>query len=184
MSAERKITYVTLFADETIHPRFEEAVERFRGEMGKHYPMYIGGGEVYSANGEFTDRSPIDSSIIVGYFQKGTAQHMRNAIEVSKEAFRDWGARDWQERVKVLLAAADLMDQRKFEIATAIAFEVGKNRLEALAEAWEGVDAIRYYARILEENGGYSKDLGPGGPGERCRMAAQPYGSWVVISPF
>ena len=35
----QKITYVTLFADESIHPKYEAALERFRHELGKRYPM-------------------------------------------------------------------------------------------------------------------------------------------------
>jgi len=80
--------------------------------------------------------------------------------------------------------AADLIDERKFEIAATITYEVGKTRLEALAEAWEAVDAIRYYAKIMKENEGYAKGMGPDAPGEDCRMVCKPYGVWVVISPF
>jgi 1-pyrroline-5-carboxylate dehydrogenase len=61
------------------------------------------------------------------------------------------------------------MDQRKFEIDAPITYEVGKTRLEALAEATEAVDAIRYYANIMEENNGYTRKLGPGAPGEDCK---------------
>jgi 1-pyrroline-5-carboxylate dehydrogenase len=65
-----------------------------------------------------------------------------------------------------------------------ITYEVGKNRLEALAEAWEAVDAINYYTKLLEEVNGYERKMGPGGPGEDCKMVVRPYGAWVVISPF
>src|SRR5712691_5991129 len=80
--------------------------------------------------------------------------------------------------------AADLVDERKFEIAAVITYEVGKNRLEALAEAWEAIDAIRYYARVMEENDGYVVPMGLGGPGESSRVAGKPFGAWPVISPF
>jgi len=33
-----KITYVTLFADESIHPKYEVALERFEGELGSITP--------------------------------------------------------------------------------------------------------------------------------------------------
>src|SRR5712691_9707714 len=80
--------------------------------------------------------------------------------------------------------AADLVDERKFEIAAVITYEVGKNRLEALAEAWEAIDAIRYYANVMEENDGYVVQMGPGGPGESSRVVGKPFGAWPVISPF
>ena len=68
----RKITYTTLFADESINPKFEAALKAFEPWLGKSYPMFIGGEEVRSEAGEFEHRSPIDTSIVVGKFQVGT----------------------------------------------------------------------------------------------------------------
>jgi len=180
-----KVTYVSLFADESIHPAYEKALETVERQfLGKHYPMYIGAEEVYSEKGEFEKRSPIDTSIIVGYFQNGDAKHMRRAIDEAKRRFEEWSNLDWRERVKIMRRAAELVDERKFEIAAVITYEAGKNRLEALAECWEAIDALKYYADIMEANNGYMKEMGPGGPGEICKVVARPYGVWVVISPF
>jgi len=179
-----KVTYVTLFADERMDSQYESALERLRHDLDEYYPMYIDDEEVRSEHGEFEHRSPIDTSIVVGHFQKGTRKHARLAIEAAKRSLKTWNSMPWQERVRVMRRAAELMDQRKFEIAAAITHEVGKTRLEALAEASEAVDAIRYYANIMEENNGYTRKLGPGAPGEDCRMVSKPYGVWVVISPF
>jgi len=179
-----KITYVTLFADESIHPRYESALERFGRGLGQHYPMYIGSEEVLSDAGEFVERSPIDRSIVVGNFQRGKEADAKAAIEQAKKSFTVWSRTPWQERVRVMGRAADLIDERKFEIAATITYEVGKTRLEALAEAWEAVDAIRYYVKIMKENEGYTRRMGPGAPGEDCRMVCKPHGVWVVISPF
>jgi 1-pyrroline-5-carboxylate dehydrogenase len=146
--------------------------------------MYIGAASVLSDAGEFEHRSPIDTSITVGLFQLGTRTHARDAIEAAKEGFRKWSSTPWRERVRVLERTARLIDERKFEIAVAITYEVGKNRLEALAECWEAVDAIKYYAKIMREEDGYTSRLGPGGPGENCRLVCKPLGVWPVISPF
>jgi len=179
-----KITYVTLFADESIHPKYEAALREFSKGLGKHYPMYIGEKEVFSESGEFEHRSPIDTSIIVGYFQKGTAEHARKAVEEANRSFENWSSTSWQERVRILERAAELIDERKFEIAAAITYEVGKNRLEALAEAWEAIDAIKDFAKSMRENQGFSKKMGPGGPGEECYLVSKPHGVWAVVSPF
>ncbi len=80
--------------------------------------------------------------------------------------------------------AADLIDERKFDIAVAITYEVGKNRLEALAECWEAIDAIKFYTKIMQENNGYIKKMEEGGPGEDCKVVSKPFGVWPVISPF
>jgi len=179
-----KVTYVTLLADETIHPRYERALEEIRHDLDRHHPMYIGDEEVESKAGEFECRSPIDTSIVVGHFQTGRREHARTAIQKAKESFAAWGKTSWQERVRILRRAADLIDERKFEIAAGITYEVGKTRLEAIAEASEAVDAMRYYAKVMEQNQGYTQRLGLGAPGEDSRMICKAYGVWVVVSPF
>ncbi len=180
----RKITYVTLFADPSIHPKYETALARFSKSLGKHYPMYIGREVVRSEAGEFEHRSPLDTNIVVGHFQIGTREHARAAIKAAAKAFPGWSTTSWRERVRIMKKAAGLIDERKFEIASAITYEVGKNRTEALAECWEAIDAIKVYAKLMLENQGYSKKMGPGGPGEDCRLVAKPLGVWPVISPF
>jgi len=66
-SQPKKVTFVTLLADETIHPRYEEALKHVEREFGKHHPMFIDGRQVL-AGGEFEVHSPVDSSILLGYF--------------------------------------------------------------------------------------------------------------------
>ena len=179
-----KITYVTLFADESVHPKYEAALRRFASsQLGQHHKMHIGFGEVSSEAGEFEHRSPIDTTVVVSYFPIGQREHARRAIEEAKRAFPEWSGRPWRERVRILRKAAELIDERKFEIAAAITYEVGKNRLESLAEAWEAMDAIRLYANVMEENKGYSKET-EGVAGEHGRIIAKPLGVWPVISPF
>jgi len=180
----KKITYVTLLGDESLNPKFDEALKRFESKLGRTYPMYIGGKEVYSDAGLFDHRSPIDTSIVVGKFQVGTREHARQAIEAAKEGFEDWSAKTWQERVRVLDRYARLIDERKFDIAVAITYEVGKNRLEALAECWEAIDAVKYYSGVMHNEKGYTIKMGPGGPGEHNIDVLKPHGVWPVISPF
>ncbi len=179
-----KITYTTLFADESVHPKYEAALKKFASsQLGRHHTMRIGSKEVASEAGEFEHRSPIDTSIVVSYFPIGQREHAKKAIEAAKRAFPGWSRTLWRERVRILRRAAELIDERKFEIAAAITYEVGKNRLEALAEAWEAVDAIRLYSKVMEENKGYTKET-EGVAGEHGKIVAKPLGVWPVISPF
>lgn len=179
-----KVTYVTLSADESLHPKYEAALRRFKARLGERHPMFIGGKKVWSDAGEFEHRSPIDTSIVVGKFQVGTREHAKQAIQAAKVGFEAWSGTSWESRVKAMEATAKLIDKRKFDIAATITYEVGKNRLESLAECWEAVDAISYYARLMREQRGYTAKMGPGGPGEDCRLVCKPLGVWPVISPF
>jgi 1-pyrroline-5-carboxylate dehydrogenase len=82
---------------------------------------------------------------------------------------------------------ADVMEARVYEIAAALALEVGKNRMEALGEAQETGDFFRHYADDFEQHGGYEHQL-PNDPlpgvVSRNRSVMRPYGAWVVIAPF
>ena len=179
-----KITYVTLFADESLNPKFEAALKRLAPKLGESHPMYIGGEEARSDAGEFESRSPIDTSIVVSRFPKGTREHAKRAIEAARDSFESWSGSPWQKRVRVLERYARLIDERKFDIAAAITYEVGKNRLEALAECWEAMDAVKYYAGVMRKEKGYTAKMGKGGPGERTHVICKPHGVWPVISPF
>jgi 1-pyrroline-5-carboxylate dehydrogenase len=81
----------------------------------------------------------------------------------------------------------EIMEQRVYEIAAALALEVGKNRMEALGEAQETVDFFNHYADDFESHGGFDHEL-PNDPlasaVSRNRSVMRPYGVWVVIAPF
>ena len=53
--------------------------------------------------------------------------------------------------------AAALLEERVYEIAAALALEVGKNRMEALGEAQETADFFSGYAQELERTAGYDQ---------------------------
>ena len=182
MSAE-KITYATLTASDAIHAPFEKALKDNELNYGKHYPMYIGDREVM-ADDEFATKSPIDSNITLGYFQKGTADHMKDAINMAHEAFPSWEARDWRERVKIIAKVADVLADNIYSLAATACVEVGKIRSECIAEVSEAIEAINYNIAQIEKNEGFTHKMAPGAPGENTQSTLRPYGAWVVISPF
>jgi 1-pyrroline-5-carboxylate dehydrogenase len=179
-----KITYATLSADnEELQSAFDAAVERVRGTLGQSYPMLIGGEERRGAE-EFEDRSPIDRDIVVARFPVGTRQDVRDAIAAARAAYPAWRDLGWRQRLEILRNAADLISERQFEYAALMAFEVGKNRLEALGDVEETADLLRYYSDEMERNGGFVKPMGSLSPTEHTRSVLKPHGVWAVISPF
>ena len=183
-SEQKKVTYVTLLADESIHPKYEAALKQVEREFGKHHPMYVGGESVLASGGEFEVRSPLDTSIMLGYFQKGSADLARKAIDTAWGAFEAWSGRPWQERVALFRRAAEIIQRRQFELAALITYEVGKNRFESIAEVNEAADMFSYYARLMEENRGYVRPMDQIVPGEKSKSVLRPYGVWAVVSPF
>jgi len=83
--------------------------------------------------------------------------------------------------------AADMIDERIFEIGAAMALEVGKNRMESLGDVAETADLIRYSCYQMEKNGGYIVEMGRDplvGYTSTNTSVLRPYGIWLVISPF
>ena len=141
---EFELTYATMFnPPEELHTRFEEALIAVKGNLGKEHGMIINGEERF-ADEKFEDRSPVNTDMVLGFFQKGTARDADAAIAAAREAFPVWSGMRWQERVGLLRKAAENIDQRAFEISAVMAMEVGKNRMEALADVAETADLIRY----------------------------------------
>ncbi|MFZ2489575.1 MAG: aldehyde dehydrogenase family protein [Anaerolineae bacterium] len=179
-----KITYATLSASNPeLHKMFDEALEQVKAGYGTTYPMFINGENVLTDE-TFEDRSPINTDWLLGYFQKGTKEHGKAALKAARAAYPAWRKTPWQERVRLLRAAADLISERSMEIGAAVALEVGKNRLESLGDVEETADLIRYYCDQMEENNGYVKPLANEGPKNHNTTTLKPYGVWVVISPF
>ena len=180
-----KVTYATLRNDnEELHRQYEAGLDRARTQLGQHHRNMIGGWP-RDGEGEFEDRSPIDSGLVIGWFAKGTRRDVQDAIEAARAAFPGWSGTPWQERVAVLRRAADLISARQMELAALMAIEVGKNRLEALGDVEETADLIRYYCDQMEANDGFDHPMGNlGDSSVHTRSVLKPHGVWAVISPF
>jgi 1-pyrroline-5-carboxylate dehydrogenase len=183
MSKEKKITYVTLLSDESIHGEYESALERVEKELGHHHPIFINGDERWTGS-EFVARSPVDNEMITGYFQDGTEVEVNESILASKAGFPGWSGHDWQTRAAIIRKTADRLDEKRFVLSAMVTLECGKNRYEAIAEVSEGIDMLRYYCEIYEQNEGYIRPTRSEIAGEHCRSVMRPYGVWAVISPF
>ncbi len=180
-----KITYATLRADnEELHEQFEAGDQRATAQLGQHHPNFVNG-EPRQGDGEFEDRSPIDSSQILGWFAKGTRQDVRDAIVAARKAAPGWAGMPWRERVQLMRHAADLISERQMEYAALMCHEVGKNRLEALGDVEETADLIRYYCDQVEKHDGFDTPMGNlGDTTVHTRSVLKPFGVFAVISPF
>jgi 1-pyrroline-5-carboxylate dehydrogenase len=190
-------TYLEEGREQEFDALFDEAVERAKKGFGAKYPMIIGGREV-TAQELLTEKSPVDSSIVIGYFQKGTREHARQAIAAAKSAFGSWGATGYKERASIFRKAADIFAREKFNIAAVLSYENAKSRYESIGEVDEAIDFMRYYAGELEANKGYMRKtrleeskartgLGfQGAPSgaEKVVISMKPYGVFGVIAPF
>jgi 1-pyrroline-5-carboxylate dehydrogenase len=84
----------------------------------------------------------------------------------------------------VLDRAADLISERRNELAALQSLEVGKTRLEALGDVEESADLIRYYTHQLALHDGFVAPMERLSSVEETVDVMRPYGVWGVISPF
>ncbi len=182
-----KLTYATMFnPPEELHTRFDAALAATKAGLGQEYAMIINGKDVF-ADEKFEDRSPTNTDVVLGIFQKGTEKHAAAAMAAARKAFPMWSHTPWQERVALLYKAADLIDERLFAIGSAMSMEVGKNRMEALGDVAETADLIRYSCHQMEKNNGFIVEMGRDplvGYSASNVSVLRPYGVWLVVSPF
>ncbi len=189
MSSENafKLTYATMFnPPEELHTRFDGALQKLKSSLGKEHGMIIGGKEVF-ANEKVENRNPANTDEVLGLFQKGTAQDAAAAMQAARKAFEGWSHTPWQQRVALVRKAADLMDERIYEMGAVVALEVGKNRMEALGDVAETADLFRYSCERMEATNGLVTEMGRDplvGFTSTNTSVMRPYGVWLVISPF
>lgn len=179
-----KITYATLTITPKDDEAYDHAVKEVRARLGAHYPMHINGERWNSTGEEYAHASPMNTDIIVSYFPKGSRDDAKAAIDAARDSFHDWSSKRYNERIRILRRAAEILLQRRFDLAALMAFEVGKNRAESLAEVNESVELIRYYCEQMETSNGFVKPLESPGPRQETVSMLRPYGVWAVVGPW
>ena len=112
--------------------------ERFRN--------YVGGEWVEAANGEtFESTSPATGEAI-GTFPKSGADDVDRAVEAAKAAFEDWRLVPAPRRGEILFRFAQLLAERKDEVAELMSREMGKVLAEAGGDVQEAIDMSLYMA--------------------------------------
>ncbi|MEA5079512.1 MAG: aldehyde dehydrogenase family protein [Anaerolineaceae bacterium] len=182
-----KLTYATMYnPPEELHTRFDEALAQIKAKYGQEYAMIIDGKEVF-AKEKIEDRFPANTDVVIGVFQKGTADDAKAAIAAARKAFPMWSHMKWQDRVALIRKAAAIMDERIYEMGAVVSLEVGKNRMEGLGDVAETADLFRYACSRMEANDGFVAQMGKDplvGFDSTNESVLRPYGVWLVISPF
>lgn len=171
----------TDFSLEENRKRMQEAIARVEAELGKEYPLVIGGERIYTKE-KITSINPSEKDQVVGVVQRATQEEAEKALEVATETFKDWSFYPPEERANVLLKAAKILRERKLEFAAWQVFEVGKNWAEADADVAEAIDYLEFYSREMLRYA-EKQPLTPF-PGEHNEYFYIPLGPVVVIPPW
>jgi 1-pyrroline-5-carboxylate dehydrogenase len=184
MSPTAKVTYISLSADDpALDAAFETAIAKVRGALGANHPLHVAG-TTRAGAAPIESRSPTDTRVVVARVATATDADVRDAVAAAREAFPRWSATPWQERAAILDRAADIVRERRLELAAWLILEMGKNRVEALGEIEETADLYAYYAAEMRANAGYVREMGRLVPTDTNTSVLRPYGVWAVIAPW
>jgi 1-pyrroline-5-carboxylate dehydrogenase len=158
-----------------------EALEQVKRELGRKYPLVIGGKKILNED-TFASVNPSQPDQVIGYFSRATVEQANEAVQAASTAFESWKKAPTEEHVGYLFAAADLMRQRRFHFNAWMIYEVGKSWAEADGDTAEAIDFMEYYAREMMR-------LAEGQPltrveGEDNELVYIPLGVGAVIPPW
>jgi 1-pyrroline-5-carboxylate dehydrogenase len=157
------------------------AIEKVRKELGREYPLIIGGKPVQTS-GKIKSINPAHPSEVVGIFQKADKSEVEPAMNAALKAFDTWSRVPTEERAQLLLRVAKTIRERKHEFSAWMIFEVGKNWAEADADTAETIDFAEFYARQALRLAKAEPPIQL--PGERDQLWYIPLGVGIVIPPW
>ena len=136
----------------------QKALSKVKSEFGKSYPVVIDGNPSLSQKSFYSfdpatcnphdDPNNFDlHRVIVGIAYTADAGDVDRAAQAAEKAFPEWRKLGVEKRAEYLLRAAEIMRERKFELAAWIIYEVSKSWDEAMGEVEEAIDFIELYVR-------------------------------------
>ena len=162
--------------------RMQEALDKVRSELGQTYPLIVDGEEIHEGDVR-ASVNPADPSQVVGNFVQATRDLADRAVRSAQQFFdEEWKKVPAEERAQIFLRAADIMRERKLELAAVMVYEVSKNWTEAVADTAELIDFCEYYARMMMKLEGPQEIVEY--PGEENDLQYIPLGVTVVIPPW
>ena len=157
------------------------ALELVAGQLGREYDLVIGG-DRFRTEDKIPSLNPAHPAQVVGVHQKAGAEHAGQAMQAALAAFETWSHVSVNDRVSLLLGAADIIRHRKFEFCAWLTFEVGKNWAEADADVGETIDFLEFYSREALRLAGATTPIQY--PGEHDQLLYIPLGVGAVIPPW
>src|SRR5258706_393674 len=111
------------------------------------FKNFIAGDWVVPSTGEyFENRNPADWNDVIGRFPRSGADDLKRAVASAKRGFAQWSKTPAPIRGQVLQRVAQLLVERKDDIARAMTREMGKVVAETGGDVQEGIDTAFYAA--------------------------------------
>ncbi len=181
MTDEFRNEAMTDFSIEENAQAMREALNRVRAELGRDYPLVIGGERVMTGR-TFESTNPARKTETVGRFQKATEELARLAVERANETFHSWSRTPAEERAALLFRVANLLRERRHYYSAWMVHEVAKTWAEADGDTAEAIDFCDFYAREMLRYAGPQPLVKIAG--EDNQLEYLPLGVGVVIPPW
>ena len=171
----------TDFSDPENARAIRHALDQVSTHLGSEYPLIIGGKRLKTAE-RIRSVNPARPTQVIGVHQKAGAAQVDAAMTAALRAFDSWSKAPVEDRVSLLLGAAEIIRKRKFEFMAWLIYEVGKNWAEADADVGETIDFLEFYAREALRLAAATTPIQY--PGERNELFYIPLGVGAVIPPW
>ncbi len=167
--------------DPGVKQAFPRAIAAVRKDLGKSYPLYIGGKEVVTD--EVIDSiNPADPDEVIGRVCQAGTREVENALIAAEDALASWRDTPPSKRAEYLVKAAAIARKRIYEFSAWQILEDGKQWAQAYNDLTEGIDFLEYYAREMIRLG-QPRDMGSYAD-ETNQYFYQPKGVAAVIAPW
>jgi 1-pyrroline-5-carboxylate dehydrogenase len=180
-SANEPVTVYAPGEPETIE--LKNMYDKMYSQEPVDVPMYIGSKEVRTDN-KVPMSPPHDHKHVLGHFNKGTKEHVKQAIDAALAAREQWASLPWEHRAAIFLKAADLLAgpfRARMNAATMLA--QSKNAMQAEIDAsCELIDFLRCNVMYMQQIYAEQPDSNEG---MWNRLEYRPLEGFVfAISPF
>jgi acyl-CoA reductase-like NAD-dependent aldehyde dehydrogenase len=147
------------------------------------YPMYVGGAWVESESGARMEATSPATGETIGSVPEGTREDARRAIAAANAAARDWAARSAFERAAAMERVAELIEERKDDLARTLTLDQGK---PLAAEAYGEVEELVVYWKMAAADATRLDGMMPPSVDATKRVLAYrvPRGVVGVITPW
>ena len=181
MATEFRNESFTDFSKEENAQAMRNALEKVKGELGREYPLVIGG-ERITTESKLDSFNPANRTQLVGRFNKATKELANKAVESAAEAFKSWRNTPAQQRAEFLFRIAAILRERRHEFSAWMIYEVAKTWPEADADTAEAIDFCEFYGREMLRYAGEQPVFQIAG--EESGLEYIPLGVGAVIPPW
>ncbi|MCE3232657.1 MAG: putA [Rickettsiaceae bacterium] len=157
----------------------QKALEKFDDKIWQAHPIIKGHGTL-GIGGSVT--SPADINHKIGRVVEATNGEVKEALDVTEDAFEEWTRIGVNKRAEIIETMADLLEENSHALIWLCMNEAGRILEDSIAELREAVDLCRYYA-IEARNLMVEKSF-TSPTGETNILSLHGRGMFICISPW